>query len=91
MILCGENEEIIEVPGKTLIEEVLHLMAAHYVCGVEYLNVQTLLYFFQDILMERPDRHGPANSLQNFLSVDFHCTLYIGFNIWNNFNHFVYW
>ena len=63
MILCGENEEITEVQGKTLIEELLHWMAAHYVCEIEYLNVQTLLYFFQDILMERPDRHGPANLL----------------------------
>ena len=53
------------MPGKTLIEELLHLMAAHYVCGVEYLNVQTLLYFFQDILMERLDRHGPATRYNN--------------------------
>ena len=61
MILCAKNQEICEVQGETLVEGLLHLMAAYYVFGVEYPKTnQALLYFFQDILMERPDTYGPA-------------------------------
>ena len=63
MILCAENEEIVEVPGETLVEGLIHLMASYYVFGVEYPKMcRALLFFFQDILMERPDMHGPAKS-----------------------------
>ena len=35
--------------------------ASYYVFGVEYPKMcRVLLFFFQDILMERPDMHGPA-------------------------------
>ena len=63
MILCGENEEITEVPGETLVEGLLHLMVAYYVFGVEYPKMRrALLYLFQDILLEMPDTHGPAKA-----------------------------
>ena len=58
MILCAEDQEICEVPGETLVEGLLHLMVAYYVFGVEYPKAcRALLYFFQDILTERPDTY----------------------------------
>ena len=63
MILCAGDQEMCEVPGETLVEGLLHLMAAYYVFGVEYPKAnRALLYFFQDILMERPDTYGPAKN-----------------------------
>ena len=54
MMVCAENEELFEVPGETLLEGIMHLMAAYYVYNVEYpRGCKGLLYFFQDILMER--------------------------------------
>ena len=46
MILCGENEKIIEVPGETLVEGLLHLTAAYYVFGVEYPKCAEHCYTF---------------------------------------------
>ena len=46
MILCGENEEITEVPGETLVEGLLHLTAAYYVFGVEYSKSAEHCYTF---------------------------------------------
>ena len=63
MILCAEDQEICEVQGETLVEGLLHLMATYYVFGVEYPKAnRALLYFFQDILMEKPDTYGPAKN-----------------------------
>ena len=46
MILCAENQEMCEVPGDTLVEGLVHLMAAYYVFGVEYPKAcRALLYF----------------------------------------------
>ena len=54
MIVCAENEELFEMPGETLLEGIMHLMAAYYVYNVEYpRGCKGLLYFIQDILMER--------------------------------------
>ena len=50
MLLCAENSQIMEVPGETLREGILHLMASYYVYGVEYpKGCKSLLYVFQDI------------------------------------------
>ena len=46
MILCGENEEITEVPGETLVEGLLHLTATYYVFGVEYPKSAEHCYTF---------------------------------------------
>ena len=60
MILCAENEEIVEVPGKKLVNGLFHLLASYYVYGVAYLKGCTAL--LQDIQMEKPDTHGPAKN-----------------------------
>ena len=63
MFICAENQELFEVPGERLVEGLLHLMASYYVFGVDYPKVcRALLFFFQDIIMERPDTHGPAKN-----------------------------
>jgi len=56
MILCAKNEEIMEVPGQHSWMGVLHLMAAYYVYGVKYpKGCKSLLYFFQDFIIQKPD------------------------------------
>ena len=70
MFICTENQELFKGPREILVEELLHLMASYYVFGVEYPKVcRALLYFFQDILMARPDiwaSQEQTNTLQNF-------------------------
>ena len=63
MILSAENEEIAEVPGKMLVDGLFHLLASYYVYGVAYPKGCTaLLFFLQDILMEKPDTHCPVKN-----------------------------
>ena len=62
-ILCAENQEIAETLGKKLVDGLFHLLASYYVYGVAYLKGCTaLLYFVQDILMGKPDTHGPTKN-----------------------------
>ena len=76
MFICAENQELFEVPGERLVEGLLHLMASYYVFGVEYPKVcRALLYFFQDIIMERPDTHGQQRTDQHSIKL-----LLVGFN-----------
>ena len=52
-----------EVPGETLTEGILHLMASYYVYGVEYpKGCKSLLYFYQDVVLQKPDTAGAAKS-----------------------------
>ena len=63
MILCAEDQEIAEIPGKMLVDGLFHLLASYYVYGVAYPKGCTaLLYFLQDILMGKPDTHGPVKN-----------------------------
>ena len=51
MIPCGENQEIAEIPGKKLDDDLFHLLASYYVYGVAHPKGCTaLLHFMQDIL-----------------------------------------
>ena len=45
MILCAENQEIAEIPGK-LVDGIFHLLASYYVYGVAYLKGCTALLYF---------------------------------------------
>ena len=57
MLVCAENEAIIEIPTMQLVDGLIHLMAAYYVYNVQYPSVcKATLFFLQDILMERPDK-----------------------------------
>ena len=55
MIVCGENQEITEVPGKMLADSLLYLIAAYYVYGVAYpKGCRALLHFFSGHPYEEP-------------------------------------
>ena len=63
MLICAKNTELFEVPGETLGEGILNLMASYYVFNVDYpRKCKPLLFFFQDILLEKIDTAGPAKN-----------------------------
>lgn len=58
MFLGAENA-IMEIPSDNIINGISHLMASYYVFYIHYPKVcRPTLYFFQDILMDKPDS-GP--------------------------------
>ena len=61
MILSGENEETTEVPGETLVKD---LIAAYHVLGLEYPEIcrALLCFFISRHFNGRPDTHGPAKN-----------------------------
>ena len=61
MFLCAENAALLELPSTDLVEGFVYLMAAYYVFNVQYPNnSKAILYFLQDVLMERPDKNSAA-------------------------------
>ena len=48
IILCAENEEVAEVPGKMLVDGLFYLLASYYVYGVAYLKGCTALSYYPD-------------------------------------------
>ena len=56
MFICAENEIAFEIPSTDVIDGFVHLMATYYVLDVDYPSFcKPTLYFFQDVLMGRPD------------------------------------
>ena len=56
MFLSRENEALMEIPATTVLSGITHLMAAYYVLDMQYPKVcKSSLYFFQDIIMDKPD------------------------------------
>ena len=55
MFLSAENDALMEIPGTTVINGIAHLMAAYYVLDVQYPKVCKSSFFFQDIIMDKPD------------------------------------
>lgn len=58
MFICAENTIIVEVPSTELCDGIVHLMSAYYVFNVGYNFCKATLYFFQDVLMDMPDKKG---------------------------------
>jgi len=54
MIIAGEDDNLMELPGSTIEEGMCYLMAVYYVFNVEYPKpYQPLLYFIQDFIMDK--------------------------------------
>ena len=65
MFLAGEDNNLMELPVSTIGEGITYLMAAYYVFGVEYPSqYKPLLYFFQDMIMDKADN---GKTLQDML------------------------
>ena len=57
MFIRAERNTILDIPSSLLVDGFIHLMAAYYVFNVEYSKpTRSCLFFFQDILMNKPDR-----------------------------------
>ena len=53
MIIVAENQELFEVPGDTLLNGILHLMATYYVYNVAYPKSCRSLLFFSGHFIEQ--------------------------------------
>ena len=66
MIIVAENQELFEVPGDTLLDGILHLMATYYVYNVAYpKSCRSLLFFLGHFIEQakaRPTRYRPNTS-----------------------------
>lgn len=60
MFVCAENQVAFEVTtSNKVLDGLIHLMAMYYVFDVQYPQFcKATLYFMQDILMGKPDKHS---------------------------------
>ena len=56
MFIAAENDSLMELAGNTIAEGITYLMSTYYVFHIQYPKLyQPLLFFFQDIIMDKPD------------------------------------
>ena len=69
MVICAENRTVVEVPGEQLVDGIVFLMASYYALNVAYPKpYRSLLFFFQDILMQKPDTGNRPIRYKAFIS-----------------------
>ena len=85
MFVSAENEALMEIPGTTVLNGIVHLMAAYYVLDVEYPKV-CKSSFFQDIMdkpesLPRPVRYNAYIKSLGFLFILSLTNLFVHFTI----------
>lgn len=69
MFMVGEDNNLMEIPVNTIGEGIPYLMTAYYVFGVEYPSqYKPLLYFFQDMVMDKADNRKRPTRYASFVA-----------------------
>lgn len=71
IFVCAENTDLFEmnISTMTIADGICYLMAAYYVFNIAYPPAyKPMLYFFQDILMDKPDRGSRPTRYSTFVA-----------------------
>ena len=69
MFVCSEKQVLFEIPTTNFVDGILLLMASYYVFDVQYPSCcKSTLFFFQDVLMDKPDKEKRATRYSTFIA-----------------------